>query len=128
MSSAIESAGSLGGSPVRPEGPGELTSILSLAFKATYAQMDAGSLSFSGTDSVPFVLNPGGITRVRALAVRTLDSQSIQIRLTSAAGSDQKVPCSGLFVLHCPKAGDELLEVKLVGSGRIEYLAAGDVT
>lgn len=128
MSSEITSAGSVGGAPARPEGPAELTSILSLAFTATYAQMDAGSFSFLGTLPSPFVLNPGGITKVRALVIRCLDAQSIQVLVSSALGTDQKVPCSGLFFMHCPKAGDELTAVKLVGSGRIEYLAAGDAS
>lgn len=126
MSSEITSAGSVSVSPPRPEGVGELSSVLSLAFAAIYAQVDSGSFSFLGTNLAPYVMNPGGVTKVRLLAVRAIDGQTLQALLTSSLGTDQVVPFSGLLLVHCPAAGTELTAVKLLGSGRIEYLVAGD--
>lgn len=126
MSSEITSAGSVSIAPSRPDGTGELSSVLSLAFAAQYAQVDSGSFSFLGTNLAPYVMNPGGVTKVRLLAVRAIDGQSLEALLTSGLGTDQVVPFSGLLLIHCPVAGTELTAVKLLGQGRIEYLIAGD--
>lgn len=126
MPSDVEVAGTVQGGPKLPQGDTTLSPLLDLGLRATYAQMDAGSFSFTGSSGSPYRLNPGGVTLIRFLVLRAVDGQSIVARLSSAAGGAQAVPISSLFVLHVPNDGDELTAVDLVGSGRIEYLAAGD--
>ena len=102
----------------------ELFASLDLAFKATYAAAIAGNLPISGTFVVPL----GAISKVRALAVRSADGQSLVVRVSSAAGNDQAIPLSGPLVLVVDNPGDELTAVSVVGTGRIEYLVAGNQT
>lgn len=124
MSSQIQAAGSISAAPARPEGVGELSAVLSLAFQEVYDQVDAGAFTIAGTVAI----NPGNVTRMRVVVVRVLDGQSIQVRLSSSLGSNQAFPVSGMLLVHCPNVGDEFTALSVLGTGRIEYLVAGDAS
>lgn len=68
-----------------------------------------------------------GVAKVRLLAVRSLDGASLLLRVTSTnGGADQVLPVSGLAILQQPGVGDEFTAVALQGTGRVEYLLAGE--
>jgi hypothetical protein len=81
------------------------------------------------TGSNPSVtLELGSITKVRVI-VAVVVGNSVQLKLTSAAGTDQLVPLSagGLFMMFLPTLGDELTAIKVVGDGStVSYIVAGD--
>lgn len=121
----VELSGSIQADPASPlDQTSPLSASLELAFKQNYAAAFGANMPISGT----FIPALGTITKVRAIAVRAIDGQSLVVKLTSVAGTDQALPVSGLLVLQAQNAGDEYTAIKVVGSGRIEYLLAGDVT
>lgn len=123
MPFAIEMVGSIQSDPsVTTDATGFLSQAIDLAFKATYAAAFGGALPISGT----FVPALGAVTKVRALAVRAVDGQSLVVRLTSAQGAAQAIPVSGVIVVQEKNAGDELTAISIAGTGRIEFLIGGD--
>lgn len=104
-----------------------LSQAIDLAFKATYDGAWAGSQPIAGTNISPFVLALGAVTKVRAIALRSVDRTSMVAKLSSALGVDQLVPFSDLIVLRLTDADTSpITAIKVVGTGRLEYLIGGD--
>lgn len=120
-------AGSVGTDPVKPSDSAGLIQSINLAFKATYDGVTGGGLTINGTDLAPFIPALGSIAAVRALAVRAVDGQSLKLLVSSAAGADQAIPVSDLLLVRAQNTGDQLTAIKIVGTGRIELLIAGNV-
>lgn len=106
----------------------ELFASIDLAFKGTFDAVMGANLPIAGTDLAPFVPPLGAVTKVRAFALRAVEGESLVVKLTSAAGTDQALPVSGVLVVRVANTGDELTAIKVVGTGRIEYLLAGNKT
>jgi hypothetical protein len=104
-----------------------LQDILNTSFSATYQVRKGAAPSVVGaTDLLPFVLPFETITKARMFALRVA-SGSLKMLLTSAAGADQLLRVSSLFMWHAPNPGDELTAIKLVGTADIEYILCGDL-
>lgn len=121
---ALTMAGTIGSDPTKVTDASALIQAIDLAFQAVYDSVQGGALSISGT----FIPSLGSIAKVRAIAIRAVDGQSLVVKLTSAAGTDQAIPVSDLLLLRAQNVGDEITAVKIVGSGRLEFLIAGNVS
>lgn len=121
-------SGSVQTDPNKPTDNVGLIQSIDLAFRQTYAGVTGGGLTIDSTDIAPFVPALGAIAAVRALAIRAVDGQSLVVKLTSAVGVDQAVPVSDLLLVRAQNTGDQLTAIKVVGTGRIELLIAGDLT
>jgi hypothetical protein len=119
-------AGALSATPSLPTSAESFEDDFDLSLLAQYPNVDGGDASVASTDSVPFVLDPQGVTAIRLLALRSLDGVSLKAKVTTALGVDQVLPFSDLLVLHAPGAAPPFTAVKIVGTGRVEWLAAGD--
>lgn len=127
MPFAVQIAGSVQADPASPSDPATLlSSSIDLAFRGTYDAAWAGNQPINGTVPSPFVVQLGAITKVRAFAVRAVDGQSLIIKITWAGGTDQAIPVSGQWIIANPNNGDVITAIKIVGTGRIEYLIGGD--
>lgn len=92
------------------------------------AGKEVQGLSVSATDLAPLALPLEGVSKVRVLAVRSLDGTSLKLRLTSTnGGAAQVVMVSHIVVMHLPGVGDEVTAMSLSGTGRVDYLVAGEV-
>jgi len=99
------------------------------SFSATYAAQIQNQQDVVNAVSVPVVLELGNVAKVRILIARCTGN-SATLLLTSADGTDQKVPLSGggLVALHFPTLGDELTTIKVSGDGStVSYYVAGDL-
>lgn len=110
-----------------PNGP-SLADNLAISLTNTFQASKASPLSIASTDGSPFTLSLDSIVKVRFIALKVNSGASVKMLLTSAAGTDQKVSVSGLFLWHAPNAGDEITAIKLVGTADVELLIAGDLS
>ena len=118
----------LNGSPSASAGSPCLQEILNTSFSATYQSSKSGRPGIVGaTDLVPFDLDFETINKVRAVAIRVVGGGSVRVKITTAYGTDQVIPVSGLLLWHCPNAGDEITSIKIVGNADLEYVIAGDL-
>lgn len=125
MSYTMQMVGSLQSDPASVlDATSLLSQSIDLAFKQTFDASFSASPPIAGT----FVPALGAVTKVRALAVRAVDGQSLVIQVSSAAGVNQSIPCSDLFVLLAKNPGDELTAISITGTGRIEYIIGGNKT
>lgn len=104
---------------------GTKSNLIDLGFARPYQKSVSASVSVSATALSPFSINLNGLVSVNLLALKILDGQSLKVLVTSAAGTDQAVQVSGLWLWHSPVAGDVMTAVKLVGTADVEYLIAG---
>lgn len=101
---------------------------MNTSFNATYGSSKSARPSIIGaTDLVPFVIPLETIVKVRMVAFRVRGA-SLKFLVTSAAGVDQAIKCSDLWLAHMPNAGDEWTAIKVVGTADLEYVLAGDVS
>ncbi len=129
MSYDVSMSGTVNSTPAPPTDAAALMQTLDLAFRGTYDAAYAGAASINGTTGSPFLPNLGQqITAIRVFAVRAVDGQSLVVKLTSGAGTDQVIPVSDLLLIRAQNAGDQLTAIKIIGQGRIEYLLAGNLT
>jgi hypothetical protein len=102
--------------------------FLNTSFQGTYGAGKGAAVSIVGaTSGSPFILALETIVKVRMLAFRVRGG-SLEIRITSAKGTDQAFACSDIFVWHAPFAGDELTAIKCIGTADLEYVISGDVS
>lgn len=127
MPFVVQVAGSVQADPATSNDPTSLvSSSIDLAFRGTYDAAWTGNQPINGTDITPFVPQLGAVTKVRAFAIRAVDQQSLVVKITWAGGTDQTVPVSGQWLIANQNDGDVISAIKIVGSGRIEYLIGGD--
>ena len=108
-------------------GSPSMTDTLQISASAAYGSWKNGRPNVQKpTIGDPYVVPLEGIAKVRFLAFRT----QLPMRLlltTPNGGADQVVPVSDELVLHAPGAGDEMTAIKIVGTGDVTYVIAGDV-
>lgn len=129
MSYALAMSGSIGTDPSSvTDAQTALCQAINLAFQQLYDGAFSAGVPIASTNLDPFEPDLGAIVAVRAIAVRALDGQSLVVKLTSAVGgTDQALPVSDLLVVRAQNPGDQYTAIKIVGTGRIEYLIAGDL-
>lgn len=123
---ALSMSGAIGSDPCTPFDSASLIKSIDLAFRATYDAVFGTGLPIAGTDLDPFTPDLGAVTAVRAIAIRAVDGQSLVVLLTSQKGTNQAFPVSDLLLLRAQNPGDEYTAVKVVGTGAIEYIIAGN--
>lgn len=109
--------------------PSSLLERLTTSFEATYQVSRTGHPTIvNATSMAPFVVALEGIAKVRVLGVK-VNSGDIQLLLSSAAGTDQALNVGGLgiFLWYSPYSGDEITSIKMVGTGDVDFLLAGDL-
>jgi len=128
MSSKLTVSGLASVTPSTPCGSTHSSSTIELDVACrNYAAQDSGLFAVSGTSEAPHLLAPGGVGAIRFLMIRSVDRAAMVALLTSATGGvDQAWPFSDVLYLHVPSPGDPILAAKIVGTGTIEYVAAGD--
>lgn len=97
---------------------------IDLAFKKAYDACFAGNLPIAGV----FTPGVGAVVKVRAICIRAVDQQSLVVTVTWSGGTAQRIPVSNLLVLCAQNTGDEITAITITGTGRIEYLIAGNKT
>ena len=102
------------------------TSAISLATMRTCQVARADSVSFN-TPGPGWTSLIAGLTisAVRFLVIR-VQSGSLILRVTSAAGGVALLPVSDFLVLSLPIAGTELTAVDAQGTANMELIVAGD--
>jgi hypothetical protein len=105
-----------------------LSDNLTISLTNTFQASKSSPLSFVGTDGSPYTVSLDSIVKVRFLALKVNSGATVKMLLTSAAGSEQKLSVSGMFLWHAPNAGDEITAIKLVGTADVELLLAGDLS
>lgn len=103
------------------DGSALLSASIDLASTDTFDGVFAGNVPIFGT----LVFALGAIAKVRYVSVRAVDGQSLTVAITSDRGVAQ-IPVSDLLVVRAKNAGDEISAVSVSGSGRIEYVVAGN--
>jgi hypothetical protein len=114
-------------SPVPGCGGGSVTDTMQLQVSAAYgASASAPGMPVNAVDASPLAIPLQGIVAVRFLSIKSLSGAQMKLLVSSPnGGDDQVVPFTDL-VLHCAEAGTEMTALKLVGSGSVSYLIAGD--
>lgn len=112
-----------GGSPGSPS----LTDTLQIYTQAAYGSWKSGRPNVANPlIGSPFTVPLEGIAKVRFLAFKT--ALPMKLLLSSPnGGADQVVPVSDELVIHAPGAGDEMTAIKVVGTGDVSYVIAGEV-
>lgn len=119
--------GALAGSPATGSDALALQEILNTSFAGTFGSSKSARPGIiAATDLAPYVVPLETITKVRVIALKLQAGATIKIRLTSAAGTDQSINVSGLFLWIGQNAGDEVTAIKLVGNADVVYAIAGD--
>jgi hypothetical protein len=112
--------------PVVPSsGSPSLSDVMQILVRASYNSSKNARVSVAATDGSPYVVPLEGIAKVRFAAFK-FGGQAMKMKITTAAGTDQVVPTSDIFILHAPGGGDEVTAIKVVGTGTVEYVIAGD--
>lgn len=110
--------------PAVPQPGQSLVESLQLAVLRACGASKSGRPTINSTDGSPYEISLDGMTKVRFLAIVT--GVPMKLLLTTPAGTNQAIPFAGLFLLDTPAVGQEITAAKLVGSGGVQYLVAGD--
>lgn len=128
MSYLVAMSGSIGSDAAKIVGDQTpLMAAIDLAFKATFDAVFGDAVPIASNDGSPFIPALGAVTAVRAIAIRSVTGASLVVKLTSAKGTDQALPVSDLLILQAKNTGDQYTAIKIVGTGTVEYLIAGNL-
>ncbi len=112
--------------PANPHNPDGFTATVDPSGeRETFAAQVAGRSDVDATDAAPSALDLGGVAAVRLVLVRSVASAPMVALVTSARGTDQRVPFDDVLVAHA-SAGDPIVAISIVGVGPIEHVVAGD--
>lgn len=103
------------------DGSALMSQSIDLGSTETYDGLFGGNMPIAG--SLTFQL--GAIAKVRYVAVRAVDGESLTVTIVSGRGT-AVIPVSDTLVLKAKNAGDEISAVTVAGTGRIEYIIAGN--
>jgi hypothetical protein len=120
-------AGQVAADPATTGETSGFSPTIDLAFSEKYAAVWGGAQPIDNDALDPFVVPLGAITKVRAIALRAVDGQSLVVKLSSSAGADQALLVSDTLIVRAQNTGDHYTAVKIEGEGRIEYLLGGDL-
>jgi hypothetical protein len=90
----------------------------------TYAYRTEKNISINAPVS-PVTLDIDSITKVR-FCVLTVIGASVEMRVTSASGTDQAFKVSEFFMWSSPSEGDQWTSIKLLGVTDLEFILLGD--
>lgn len=124
MPFTVTTAGSIQSDPSpasNTDGSALLSSSIDLGASETYDAVFSGNLPISGS----FVVALGAVTKVRYVSLRAVDFQSLTVTIVSGRGT-AVIPVSDALLLKAKNAGDEISAVTIAGTGRIEYIIAGN--
>lgn len=85
-------------------------------------EQESGTVDVAGPSES--LLSPGGLTSVRALAIRSISDAPMTLLLTSSVGTLQAITIDGTFLWWSKFA--RLTAVRVSGVGTIEFFAAGE--
>ena len=105
------------------DGSALLSASIDLASTDTFDAVFSGNLPIAGT--LAFAL--GAIAKVRYVSIRAVDGESLTVSITSSRGV-ALVPVSDMLVLRAKNVGDEITALSIAGTGRVEYIVAGNKT
>ena len=130
QASTIWHSGAVTRQPVSsfPGGP-SLSDMLNTSYQGTFGATKSAVLSVVGaTVGSPYVLEMDSVVKARFIALRVVNGASIQLQVTSPAGTLQTFVVSPLLLLTAQNPGGEITAINLVGTADIEVLIAGDVS
>lgn len=107
-----------------------LNELLDVTFCATYGGVKGNVPTLTAPNNTPFSIPFEGITKGRVFALRLLSGVSVQVTITTAAGS-AVLPVSDELLIHNPNPGDEITAITIGTANaqvQIAYALAGDVT
>jgi hypothetical protein len=120
-------SGLVAADPSSPVDTSAFSPTISLDFEQKYQAVWGGGQPIDNDDGDPFIIPLGAVNRVRAIAIRAVDGQSLKVKLSSpVGGADQTIPVSDVLIVRAQNTGDHFTAVKIVGEGRVEYLVGGD--
>lgn len=102
-----------------------LSQVINLASSQTKGAADSRARTISSPAAFVDLLAGTGITTC-TMAVIRIRSGYLTIRVTTAAGADQVLDCSELWVHSSPLAGREITALAVQGTADIELILAGD--
>lgn len=103
-----------------------LMSMKPFGMNRTYSYRIANSFNVNNPlIGSPFTVPLGSIAKVR-FALMAVIGNSMQVIVTSTAGTDQSFKVSELLLWSAPTEGDQWTSIKLVGVGDVELLLLGD--
>lgn len=125
----VTHTGSLSGTPAQGAvATPSLQEIINTSFAGTFGSSKSARPSIvNATLMSPFVLPFETITKCRCFALSVV-SGAMTVLITTAAGTDQAYPVSGLWLWFSPQPGTEITSIKLVGTADVQYFLAGDVS
>lgn len=103
------------------DGSALLSASIDLSSSDTFDGVLSGNVPIAGL--LAFAL--GAITKVRYVSIRAVDGESLTVSMVSARGT-ALIPVSDLLVLRAKNPGDEIVTLSVTGTGRIEYIIAGN--
>lgn len=122
----LKMSGLIAADPSSPVDTSAFSPTISLDFDQRYGAVWGGGQPIDNDAGNPFIIPLGAVTKVRAIAIRAVDGQSLVVKLSSGAGADQAIPVSDMLIVRAQNAGDHFTSVKIIGEGRVEYLVGGD--
>jgi hypothetical protein len=101
-----------------------------LGFDAVFQREDSDHVTVNSTSGSPYLLKQAAVPSAQLFAIRVLtEKKTVQVRLTSAVGTDQTFPVSGSMVWESPNVADAFTAIKIVTGGEdvdLEYFSAGN--
>ena len=85
-----------------------------------------GTINVSGTDLIPQVLDISQVPQTRVVYIRVKGGGPLKLLVTSTDGTDQVIPLTDLYYTNLKGTTKSISALKIVGTGSIEWLAAGD--
>jgi hypothetical protein len=119
----LSTSGSVQATPASIADPALLLAqSIDLGSTETYDACFGANLPIAGT----FIPALGAVSKIRFVAVRAVDGESLVASVTWANGTNQLIPVSDVLLLKAKNPGDEITAIQLSGIGRIEYIIAGN--
>lgn len=116
--------GAISAAPSTPAAQATLQSVKPFFLQRTYSYRLDQNLTINSPVS-PVEISLGSITKVRFVALTVIGS-SVQLLVTSGAGTDQTVKVSEFFLFSAPSEGDQLTAIKIQGVSDVEMILLGD--
>lgn len=126
MSFTVATAGTVQTDPSpssSADGSALLSASMNLASSDVFDASFAGNIPIAGT----LVFALGAVAKVRYVSIRSVDGVSLTLTIVSGRGT-AVIPVSDLFLVRAKNAGDEISAVSVAGTGRVEYVIAGNKT
>ncbi len=121
MANKFQIDGAVQAMPVNPASTDGLSTTIGLKDCRNYAHQASGNHPVSGV----VTLNPSGITAIKFVVIRSLNGDALVALVSSSLGADQEIPFDDILMFRTG-AAVPVTEIKVSGTGEIEYLLGGD--